>query len=91
MIKKISVIHDYFNKSILFSLIAFIAIPFLFFYSIEHKNLLLLSASNFYMMHSISEWLVGAPEAPKNKNIKWIYMAILYPLTTAIFYYSMSA
>lgn len=87
MLKQISVIHDYFNKSILFSLLV---IPFLLFYSIQHNNLLVLSIANFYIMYAISEWLVDSPEGPDNKKIKWIYMAILYPFTTALFYYGIS-
>lgn len=90
MLKQISVIHDYFNKSILFSLISLILTPFLFFHSIENHNLLLLSLSNFHIMYTISEWLVDAPSGSQNKKTKWIYMAILYPLTTAIFYYACS-
>lgn len=87
MLKQISVIHDYFNKSILFSLLV---IPFLLFYSIQHNNLLALSIANFYIMYTISEWLVAVPDSSQKKNIKWIYMAILYPLTTALFYYGIS-
>jgi len=88
MLKQMSIIHNYLNKSFLFSLIIFFAVPYLFFNSIEHHNLLLLSASNFYIMHTISEWLVTSPNGSPNKKIKWTYMAILYPLTTAIFYYA---
>lgn len=85
MLKQMSIIHNYLNKSLLFSLIV---IPFLLFYSIQHNNLFALSIANFYIMYAISQWLAESPDRPENKNFKWISMAILYPLTTALFYYN---
>lgn len=65
----------------------FFVIPFLFVFSLNQHNLLLLSITNFYVMYTICTWLNTNPEHKTNNKMKWIYMSILWPLTTFVFYH----
>jgi hypothetical protein len=67
--------------------ITFFAIPVLFIFSLNQHNLLLLSITNFYIMYTICTWLNTNSEHKTNNKIKWIYMSILWSLTTFIFYH----
>lgn len=78
-------VKTFFNLNNFF--INFIIVPFLFIFSLNQHNLLLLSITNFYLMYTICTWLNTTPECKTNNKMKWIYMSILWPLTTFVFYH----
>lgn len=78
-------VKTFFNLNNFF--INLFVIPILFIFSLQQHNLLLISITNFYIMYTICSWLNKTPDNKTNDKMKWIYMSILWPVTTFIFYY----